>query len=43
MIQPKQGKVLVLDSADFAQSKYAEFVSILNMLAKFLSFTYISG
>ena len=34
MIQPKKGRMLVLDSTDFAPTRYAESVSILNMLAK---------
>ena len=41
MIQPKREKMVVLDSADFALSRYVEFVSILNMLAKLLSSTFI--
>ena len=40
-LQPKLGKILVLDSADFQSSTYAKFVCILNMLAKLLSFTFI--
>ena len=42
MIQPKREKMVVLDSADFALSRYVEFVSILNMLAKLLSYTWTS-
>jgi hypothetical protein len=33
MLQPKLGKVLVLDSVDWDKSRYKEFIS-LNMLAK---------
>jgi len=40
-ITTKERKMLVLDSTDFQSSSYAEFVSILNMLAKLLSFTFI--
>ena len=41
MLQPKLGKMLVFDSANFEKKTYAEFLSILKMLAKLLSFTFI--
>jgi hypothetical protein len=42
MLQPNRGKMLVLDSTDFEPRRYKEFISILNMLAKFLSSTFAS-
>jgi hypothetical protein len=39
MLQPKREKMLILDSDDFEPRRYKEFISILNMLAKFLSST----
>jgi len=41
MLQPKLGKMLVFDSADFEKKIYAEFLSILKILAKLLSSTFI--
>jgi hypothetical protein len=38
MLQPKLGKVLVLDSANWDKSIYKEFISILNMLENFFLF-----
>jgi hypothetical protein len=42
MLEPKGVKMLILDSADFEPRRYKEFMSILNMLAKFLSSTFTS-
>ena len=42
MIKPKKGCILALDSVDFDPDTYKEFMGILNMLAKSLSYTSTS-